>query len=49
MTSSLSESLLSLSNYTDKQAESSQEDIEALKNVTYGILSTDKPKDFKKR
>ncbi|MBO1222356.1 YhgE/Pip domain-containing protein [Staphylococcus nepalensis] len=48
MTSSLSESLLSLSNYTDKQAESSQEDIEALKNVTYGILSTDKPKDFQK-
>ena len=47
MESSLSKSLLSLSNYTDKQAESSQEDINALKNVTYGIISTDKPKDFK--
>ncbi|MEJ7398347.1 YhgE/Pip domain-containing protein, partial [Staphylococcus epidermidis] len=39
MESSLSKSLLSLSNYTDKQAESSQEDINALKNVTYGIIS----------
>ncbi len=48
MQSSLSESLLSLSNYADKQAESSQEDIKALENVTYGILSTDKPKDFQK-
>ncbi|MEB7754503.1 YhgE/Pip domain-containing protein [Staphylococcus pseudoxylosus] len=47
MESSLSRSLLSLSNYADKQAESSQEDINTLKNVIYGTISTDKPKDFK--
>lgn len=47
MESSLSKGLLSLSQYTDQQAESTQDNIDSLENIAYGILSSDKPEEFK--
>ncbi|PTU87674.1 YhgE/Pip domain-containing protein [Staphylococcus pasteuri] len=47
MNTALTESLLSLSNMSDVQANASQKDMDALKNVSYGILSSDKPSEFK--
>lgn len=46
MESSLSKGLLSLSQYTDQQAESTQENLGTLENIAYGILSSDKPEEF---
>ncbi|MCD8904184.1 YhgE/Pip domain-containing protein [Staphylococcus chromogenes] len=46
MESALSKALLTMSQQADTQAESSQKDISALKNVLYGVLSSDQPKDF---
>ncbi|ANZ34425.1 YhgE/Pip domain-containing protein [Staphylococcus carnosus] len=46
MDASLSKALLSLTQYTDQQAESTQEDIGTLENIVYGILSSDKPEEF---
>lgn len=47
MNTALTESLLSLSNQTDKQAQATQQDIKALKNISYGIIASDKPTQFK--
>ena len=47
MNTALAESLLSLSNQTDKQAQATQQDIKALKNMAYGIIASDKPTQFK--
>ena len=47
MNTALTESLLSLSNQTDKQAQATQQDIKALKNIAYGIIASDKPTQFK--
>lgn len=47
MESSLSTALLSLSKQAEQQAESSQKDLNAMENITYGILASDQPKDFK--
>ncbi|OHO67313.1 phage infection protein [Staphylococcus sp. HMSC036D05] len=47
MNTALTESLLSLSNQTDKQAQATQQDIKALKNIAYGITASDKPTQFK--
>ncbi len=47
MNSALTEALLSLSNQTDKQALSTQQDIRALKNISYGVIASDKPSEFK--
>lgn len=47
MNTALTESLLSLSNQTDKQAQATQQDIKSLKNIAYGIIASDKPTQFK--
>ncbi|MBU5272423.1 YhgE/Pip family protein [Staphylococcus caprae] len=47
MNTALTESLLSLSNQTDKQAQATQQDIKALKNIAYGIIASNKPTQFK--
>lgn len=47
MNTALTESLLSLSNQTDKQSQATQQDIKALKNIAYGIIASDKPTQFK--
>ncbi|GEP80237.1 YhgE/Pip domain-containing protein [Staphylococcus carnosus] len=46
MDSSLSKALLSLTQYTDQQTESTQEGIGTLEDIAYGILSSDKPEEF---
>ncbi|WP_105994028.1 YhgE/Pip family protein [Staphylococcus simulans] len=47
MESSLSTALLSLSKQAEQQVKSSQKDIKAMENITYGILASGQPKDFK--
>ncbi|MDK4214015.1 YhgE/Pip domain-containing protein [Staphylococcus warneri] len=47
MNTALTESLLSLSNLSDVQAKASQKDMGALKHISYGILASDKPTEFK--
>ena len=47
MNIALTESLLSLSNLSDVQAKASQKDMDALKHISYGILASDKPTEFK--
>ncbi|MEJ7202436.1 hypothetical protein WL380_11840, partial [Staphylococcus epidermidis] len=47
MNTALTESLLSLSNLSDVQAKASQKDMDALKHISYGILASDKPTEFK--
>ena len=47
MNTALTESLLSLSNQTDKQSQATQQDIKALKNIAYGIIASDKPTHLK--
>lgn len=47
MNTALTESLLALSNQTDKQAQATQQDIQALKNISYGVIASDKPTQFK--
>ena len=40
-------SFLSLSNNLDTQAKAAQKDSQALRNISYGILASDKPSDFR--
>lgn len=43
----LTGSLLSLSNNLDTQAKAAQKDSQTLRNISYGILASDKPSDFR--
>ncbi|EVI26744.1 hypothetical protein T964_01466 [Staphylococcus aureus MISS6092] len=47
MEAALTGSLLSLSNNLDTQAKAAQKDSQALRNISYGILASDKPSDFR--
>ncbi|MDI1941904.1 YhgE/Pip domain-containing protein [Staphylococcus aureus] len=47
MEAALMGSLLSLSNNLDTQAKAAQKDSQALRNISYGILASDKPSDFR--
>ncbi|MDG6490499.1 YhgE/Pip domain-containing protein [Staphylococcus aureus] len=47
MEAALPGSLLSLSNNLDTQAKAAQKDSQALRNISYGILASDKPSDFR--
>ncbi|HGZ8668959.1 TPA: YhgE/Pip family protein [Staphylococcus aureus] len=47
MEAALTGSLLSLSNNLDTQAKATQKDSQALRNISYGILASDKPSDFR--
>lgn len=47
MEAALTGSLLSLSNNLDTQAKAAQKDSQTLRNISYGILASDKPSDFR--
>lgn len=47
MEAALTGSLLSLSNNLDTQVKAAQKDSQALRNISYGILASDKPSDFR--
>ncbi|HHD0276654.1 TPA: YhgE/Pip family protein [Staphylococcus aureus] len=47
MEAALTGSLLSLSNNLDTQAKAAQKDSQTLHNISYGILASDKPSDFR--
>ncbi|MDN8680250.1 hypothetical protein Q0L73_14085, partial [Staphylococcus aureus] len=46
MNSALAEALLTLSSHSDTQAKATQSDINALKNISYGVIGSNRPTEF---
>ncbi|MBO0380268.1 YhgE/Pip domain-containing protein [Staphylococcus hominis] len=46
MNSGLAEALLALSSNADKQAKASQSDVKALRDITYGVIASNRPTEY---
>ena len=46
MNSALAEALLTLSSNSDNQAKATQSDIKALKDISYGVIGSNRPTEF---